>query len=193
MKNAGVIKLRKVGFMIGRFMPLHNGHIELINSAAKQVDELIVLVGSMGVINERNPFKIQDRLRMLNECTDFWEKDKITFIPIFDLTNEDDSNETWGNYLYDLMKKITNKEKFTYFTSESETKIKEWFGENQNIEVVSFTRFSDISATKVRQSICGNWGYFIENCPESAIELVERIERCGEITQLMKFMKPKTK
>ena len=184
--------MEKIGFMIGRFMPLHNGHIELINAAAKQVDELIVLVGSMGVRNERNPFKIQDRLRMLNECADFFEKDKITFIPILDLTNEDDSNKAWGDYLYDLMKKITNEEKFTYFTSESEAKIEEWFGENQNIKVVFFTRFSDISATKVRQSICGNWGYFIGNCPESVIKVIERIERWGEITQLMELMRPKT-
>ena len=193
MRNVGVIKLRKVGFIIGRFMPLHNGHIEMINSAAKQVDELIVLVGSMGApVGERNPYSIQERLKWLNECNDFWEKDKITFIPIFDLTNEDDSNKAWGDYIYDLMKKITNEEKFTYFTSESEEKMTEWFGENQNIKVVFFTRFSDISATKVRQSICGNWGYFIGNCPESVIKVIERIERWGEITQLMELMRPKT-
>ena len=184
--------MEKIGFMIGRFMPLHNGHVELINAAAKQVKELIVFVGSMGVRNERNPFTIQDRLKILNECNAFFEKDKITFIPIFDLTNENDSNKEWGDYLYDTIKKITNEEKFKFFTSESEVKIKEWFGENKNINIVSFMRFSNISATKVRQSICGNWGYFIRNCPESVVEFVERTERWREISKLMEFMSQKT-
>ena len=166
--------MKKTGFMIGRFMPLHNGHIEAINTAAKQVNQLIVLVGSMGVRNERNPFTIQERLKMINECNEFWEKDKITFIPIFDLTDENDSSKAWGDYLYNTIKKITNEEEFIYFTSESEAKMKEWFCENQNIEIVSFMRFSDISATKIRQSICGNWEYFLKNCPENVIEFIER-------------------
>jgi HTH-type transcriptional repressor of NAD biosynthesis genes len=30
------------GLVIGKFMPVHNGHIALINFAASQCDELIV-------------------------------------------------------------------------------------------------------------------------------------------------------
>ena len=173
MRNVGVIKLRKVGFIIGRFMPLHNGHIEMINSAAKQVDELIVLVGSMGApVGERNPYSIQERLKWLNECNDFWEKDKITFIPIFDLTNENDSTLEWGNYLYNTVTKITNCELLQYFTSESEEKMKEWFGENKKLNIIYFERFSNISATKIRESINGDGRYFLNNCPENVIKYI---------------------
>ena len=164
--------MKKTGFMIGRFMPLHNGHIEAINTAAKQVNQLIVLVGSMGVRNERNPFTIQERLKMINECNEFWEKDKITLIPIFDLTNENDSSLEWGNYLYNTVTKITNCELLKYFTSESEEKMMKWFGNNKKLNIIYFERFSNISATKIRESINGDGRHFLNNCPENVIKYI---------------------
>jgi HTH-type transcriptional regulator, transcriptional repressor of NAD biosynthesis genes len=36
-----------LGFVLGKFYPLHKGHIYLIEEARKQVDELIILIGSL--------------------------------------------------------------------------------------------------------------------------------------------------
>src|ERR1700744_650241 len=38
----------KRGLVLGKFMPLHNGHIALINFAAANCDELIVLICAAG-------------------------------------------------------------------------------------------------------------------------------------------------
>ena len=40
-------KIGKLGFVLGKFYPLHRGHIHLIESANKQVDKLIVIIGSL--------------------------------------------------------------------------------------------------------------------------------------------------
>lgn len=40
-------KIGKLGFVLGKFYPLHKGHIHLIESANKQVDKLIVIIGSL--------------------------------------------------------------------------------------------------------------------------------------------------
>jgi len=35
------------GLVLGKFMPVHNGHLHLINTAAKQCEKLFVIVGSL--------------------------------------------------------------------------------------------------------------------------------------------------
>ena len=38
------VKNRRVGLIIGKFLPLHNGHLYFINEVSKELDVLIVLV-----------------------------------------------------------------------------------------------------------------------------------------------------
>ncbi|MBP7281854.1 MAG: AAA family ATPase [Leptospiraceae bacterium] len=40
-------KIGKIGFILGKFYPLHKGHIHLIEYAAKNVERLIVIIGSL--------------------------------------------------------------------------------------------------------------------------------------------------
>ena len=52
--------------IIGRFQPLHNGHIALINQAVKDNDNVLVLVGSCNKERDfNNPFTVDQRIQML--------------------------------------------------------------------------------------------------------------------------------
>ena len=42
---------KKVGFTIGKFAPLHKGHQFLIETALKEMDEMIVIVYDTDIIN----------------------------------------------------------------------------------------------------------------------------------------------
>lgn len=54
------------GFFIGRFQPLHEGHMHAIGIAASQVSTLLVLVGSANKErNIKNPWTYQEREHML--------------------------------------------------------------------------------------------------------------------------------
>jgi len=46
------------GLIIGRFQPFHKGHLHAIEHALKEVDELIIAVGSSQYVNtEDNPWR----------------------------------------------------------------------------------------------------------------------------------------
>jgi len=56
----------KSGIFIGRFQPVHSGHIHALGIAASQVDQLYILVGSANQCRSiRNPWTFQERSQML--------------------------------------------------------------------------------------------------------------------------------
>lgn len=51
---------------IGRFQPVHNGHLHVINEALKEADRVLVLIGSANVARSpRDPFTAMERRMML--------------------------------------------------------------------------------------------------------------------------------
>ncbi|HEU4447223.1 MAG TPA: nicotinamide-nucleotide adenylyltransferase [Nitrososphaeraceae archaeon] len=77
------------GLFIGRFQPLHLGHITTIKFALKSVDQLTIVVGSADKSHEaRNPFTAGERIEMIKDSLDNdCEIDirKILIIPVPDL------------------------------------------------------------------------------------------------------------
>jgi bifunctional NMN adenylyltransferase/nudix hydrolase len=55
--------------VIGRFQPLHNNHIRLIERAFQIADKVIVVVGSSHAApTVKNPFSFEKRRKMIEEC-----------------------------------------------------------------------------------------------------------------------------
>lgn len=56
----------KTGIFIGRFQPIHQGHVHSLGIAASQVDKLYILVGSANQCRSiKNPWTFQERKQML--------------------------------------------------------------------------------------------------------------------------------
>ena len=54
------------GLYLGRFQPVHNGHILSIKSILEEVDELVIVVGSaLKSFSLENPFTAGERIHML--------------------------------------------------------------------------------------------------------------------------------
>ena len=54
------------GFLIGRFQPFHLGHLEAVNFALSEVDQLFIGIGSSNKSHEtRNPFTVEERKLMI--------------------------------------------------------------------------------------------------------------------------------
>lgn len=51
---------------IGRFQPLHKGHIALFDSVLEEGGKILILIMRTDV-NQRNPFSLQERLDMFNK------------------------------------------------------------------------------------------------------------------------------
>ena len=80
----------KTGIFIGRFQPVHQGHIHAIGIAASQVDKLYILVGSANACRSiKNPWTYKERVDMLR--SKLWSN-HITvaeFIPVNDYPYND--------------------------------------------------------------------------------------------------------
>jgi len=69
---------------IGRFQPLHKGHLKIIQDISKEFDEIIIGIGSSQYYNTKdNPFSSEERIKMLKEsCKALNIKNyKIVLIP----------------------------------------------------------------------------------------------------------------
>ena len=51
---------------IGRFQPLHKGHVNAIRELFKKYDKIVIAIGSTNKKNAENPFSFQERKSMLN-------------------------------------------------------------------------------------------------------------------------------
>lgn len=83
------------GFLIGRFQPFHNGHEQLVESIAHQVDELIVGIGSADASHTvRNPFTAGERMVMISSVVADVDV-RAYVVPIEDI----DRNAVWVSHV----------------------------------------------------------------------------------------------
>ena len=95
---------RKLGFVIGRFQPFHNGHKHLIETAYNNCDELVVFIGSAQESRtEKNPFTFQERWRMLHDELNVNGNRKILFVPL----NDYNTNQEWIDSICDELNFMT--------------------------------------------------------------------------------------
>jgi bifunctional NMN adenylyltransferase/nudix hydrolase len=83
----------KSGIFIGRFQPVHQGHIHALGIAASQVDKLYILVGSANQCRSiRNPWTFQERSNMLRK---FLRNESISNFEIIPLNDYRYSDTQW--------------------------------------------------------------------------------------------------
>ncbi|MDR0309699.1 MAG: nicotinamide-nucleotide adenylyltransferase [Candidatus Methanoplasma sp.] len=72
--------------MIGRFQPLHNGHMEVIRKCAAESESLIIGIGSAQYSHEcDNPFTAGERYLMIDEVMKAEKIANYCIVPIEDL------------------------------------------------------------------------------------------------------------
>lgn len=55
----------RTGLVLGRFQPIHRGHIYLMQKALEQCEAIVIVVGSTNVTDEKNPFGYDRRRKMI--------------------------------------------------------------------------------------------------------------------------------
>ena len=85
------------GLLIGRFQPVHKGHIYVIKEIQKVVDEIIICIGSAQKSHsQENPFTAGERVMMLKKS--LYENGITTnyyILPIPDV----DNNAVWISHI----------------------------------------------------------------------------------------------
>lgn len=158
----------KVGVILARFQPIHNGHLELIKKALEENEKVLILVGSADKIGVRNPIPANIRLQLVEESikdlVDNKESNPKPYPPyqidlLDDLSTEEDNSHDWGFYLYSNIVDRIGQSTFTIYYSDGYEIITKWFPGFILRNYVSLSLLArnsvrdGISATRVREMI----------------------------------------
>ena len=79
------------GFLIGRFQPFHFGHLEAVNFALSNVEQLYIGIGSSNKSYQpRNPFTAEERNLMIMSSLD---ENTLKKVSIYDIPDVDDHSK----------------------------------------------------------------------------------------------------
>lgn len=75
--------------LIGRFQPLHSGHVALLQETLAQARQVIVILGSaFQARTPKNPFTWQERAQLLRAALPATARARLTALPVRDYYNE---------------------------------------------------------------------------------------------------------
>ena len=139
------IRDMKVGILIGRFQPLHKGHVNAIEFARNNSERLFVIVGSAEKSNqERNPFSFEERKKMISLALKGKKlHDNISIVPINDARNHTEWIKSIKNTIGEYNLIFTNDEL-------TEKLFKEEGAEVLNVPLQDR---NELSATEVRKRL----------------------------------------
>ena len=150
--------MKNVGIILGRFQPVHNGHINFIKKACDENELVYVFICSANTVNERNPLPIIIRERLLAvalEEAGLIEKVKI--VPLNDLYGEQNNSHSWGFYLYVHIVKEIEQAYCNLYYGDAYGIISTWFPDfllKEFVTIKLVNRNEDlISSTMVRDRL----------------------------------------
>ncbi len=182
--------MKKIGVILARFQPIHNGHIALIKKASEENEQVHLFVGSADKFNARNPIPISMRHDMVKAALEE-AKIKNAFIHwLDDLSTEDDNSHDWGFYLFANIVTVIEQSVFTIYYSDGFEIITSWFPGfilKNNVSLNLLARKSvesGVSATQVREYIVNNDFRLKDVVPAIVYENKDSIKQLIELSRL---------
>lgn len=115
----------RIGILVGRFQPLHKGHVKAIEFSLKNSDKLFIVIGSSEKSNQRrNPFSFEERKRMIELAINENElQDNISIVPINDANNHTEWIASIKNAIGEYNLIFTNDELTEKLFKKDDTKV----------------------------------------------------------------------
>lgn len=154
-----------LGLIIGRFQPLHNGHLELINSALDNNDKVLILVGSAKQLPDfKNPFSYEERLDVLRITLD--DKADLAIRPLPDKPSDDE-------WLQDVIAHVNDfEEDPTKVNLYCHPKDEAWYRKNL-LYPINTESDLEISATEIRHAwYTDELPFWQEDIPKASLTLL---------------------
>ncbi|MEE9474335.1 MAG: nicotinamide-nucleotide adenylyltransferase [Candidatus Hydrothermarchaeaceae archaeon] len=165
------------GLLIGRFQPVHRGHIYVIKEIQKKVDEVIICIGSAQKSHSlENPFTAGERVMMLKKGL---YENGITknyyILPVPDV----DNNSIWISHITSLTPPFSK-------VYSGNTLVKRLFKE-QGIEVDTPPMYNrkEFSGTEIRRRMLEGkpWEKFV---PKAVVDVIEEVDGVQRLRNLAK-------
>ena len=138
----------KVGIFIGRFQPIHSGHIHALGIAASQVSKLYILVGSANQCRSiKNPWTYDERVNMIR--SKLWTN-HITNVEIVPLNDHPYSNPQWMSDVRATIEHYNMGSPILFGHVKEGNDYLHWFPE---LEFRSIEAHTNICSTKIRKEM----------------------------------------
>ncbi|MCS7116278.1 MAG: nicotinamide-nucleotide adenylyltransferase [Nitrososphaerota archaeon] len=166
------------GVFVGRFQPFHKGHLQVILELLKNVDELIIIIGSSQKSHELdNPFTTGERLTMIRESLRDAGVDDSRYwlIPVPDV----DMHTLW------VAQVLSYTPKFEVVYS-NEPLTRRLFKEaGLRVESITFIKRNIFSATEIRRRMLSgeNWEELVPQRVAAIINEIGGVERIKELSK----------
>lgn len=168
----------KRGLFVGRFQPIHKGHVKVIKDLLKNVDELIIVVGSAQYSHRLdNPFTVGERLTMIREAlkSEKIPHDRCWIIPVPDMH----MHMMWVAEVVGYTPKFD-----VVFTNEPLTQ-RLFIEAGYKVEAIPFHKRKVFSATEIRERMLNNKSWE-ELVPKSVARFIRKIGGVQRIRELAK-------
>jgi nicotinamide-nucleotide adenylyltransferase len=168
----------KRGLFVGRFQPFQLGHLEAIEDVIKEVDELVIVIGSAQYSHNLNdPFTAGERLVMVRRALEEAGIDcrQVWIVPVPDVN----LHVMWVSALEGYTPKFD-----VVYSNEPLTR-RLFMEAGYEVKSIPFHKRKDYSSTKIRERMLEgeNWEKLV---PKSVAELIKEIDGVSRLRDLNK-------
>ncbi|KKI14842.1 cytidyltransferase [Comamonas thiooxydans] len=168
--------------LIGRFQPLHNGHMALLHAALKRARQVVVVLGSAWQApNPKNPFSWQERAQMLRNALSKEDAERVRCVPVRDYYNE----PLWVHAVREAVQAHVPEGASVALVGHFKDSSSSYLARFPGWELISLPRLGQFDATPLREIFFGEGGASPETMdaalarlssqmPESTLDFLRR-------------------
>lgn len=164
------MRKRRRALVVGRFQPLHYGHLHVFRYALSKADELVIAIGSSQFCCvPRNPLSVDERMEMLVRALRR-EGFPLADIMLSSVPDTESPDEDWGSLVLDRVPRVD-----IAFSNDPET-IKDLRKVGLEVENIPFLKRDLYAATKIRELMLRGDPSWKELVPPSVLEFLLEID-----------------
>ncbi len=172
----------KRGLFVGRFQPFHNGHLKAVECILREVDELVIVVGSSQYSHRmNNPFTSGERITLIRRALEEAgiQPSRYYVIPVPDTH----VHMLWVSQLVGYTPNFD-----VVYTNEPLTR-RLFVERGFKVEPVPFYEREIYSATQIRKRILNgeNWEELVPNSVAQIIKEIGGVERLQDLAKTDKI------
>ena len=141
--------------LIGRFQPVHNGHMALLHAALERAGQVVVVLGSAWQApNPKNPFSWQERARMLREALAPADAARLRCVPVRDYYDE----PLWVQAVQQAVQACVPEGASTALVGHFKDSSSSYLSRFPGWQLISLPRLGQFDATPLRELYFGEDG-----------------------------------
>jgi len=174
----------KRGVFVGRFQPFHNGHMKAVKDILRNIDELVIVVGSSQYSHRiDNPFTVGERITMIRKALEAGgiQPSRYWIVPVPDVH----IHMLWVAQVVGYTPKFE-----VVYTNEPLTR-RLFIEAGFNVEPVPFHKREVYSATEIRKRMINdeNWEELVPKSVAHFIREISGVERLRDLTKTDRIAK----